>query len=75
MPFEAITTEPEPKNTILMTAGHHQAPEVTPEVMVMKVFKLELLKHNLEIFFEGFQLCFHANSMHVHQLSPFMLEY
>lgn len=46
-----------------------------PEVTVIKVFKLELLKHNLELLFKGFQLCFNANTVHVYQLSPFMLEY
>lgn len=75
MPFEAITTEPETKNTILITAGHHQVPEVTSEVMVKEVLKLELFKHNLELLFEGLQLCFNANTVHVYQLSPFMLEY
>lgn len=53
----------------------HQVPEVTPEVMVKKVLKLELFKHNLELLFEGLQLCFNANTVHVYQLSPFMLEY
>lgn len=73
MPVTAITTEPEIKT--LITAGHHQVPEVTPEVMVKKVFKLELFKHNLELLFEGFQLCFNANSVHVYQFPPFMVEY
>lgn len=45
MPFKAITTEPEAKNTILITVGHHQVPQVTPEFMVIKVSELELLKH------------------------------
>lgn len=43
--------------------------------MVKKVLKLELFKHNLELLFEGLQLCFNANAVHVYQLSPFMLEY
>lgn len=64
MPFKAITTEPEAKNTILITAGHHQVPQVTPEVMVIKVFKLELLKHNLEVFLKDFS-CFNVNTVHV----------
>lgn len=50
-------------------------PEVTSEVTVMKVFKLELLENNPELLFKGFQLCFNANTVHVYQLSTFMLEY